>query len=150
MLVIVTAILLLRSGEFLQSREDYKDAREYRDLSDTIQEAVDGICASVAYHLWGGTVDPVSPSHIIGVESNKTARALLLLWPLYCASKSPGIKSTRQRWLKNALWYIGEGSKIPKAMALVRLPLVLQSFGTRTDHLNRQWTRRRAALFRTF
>ena len=51
--------------------------------------------------------------------------ALLVLWPLYCASKARGITTTQKGWMRNALWCIGVQAHIPKAMTLVRLPVLL-------------------------
>jgi hypothetical protein len=113
-ILIVAASLLMDSGEFLQSTKSYSGTREYIKLSRVIQEAVNGICASVLQLLSDNVRSTNGLDKIVSFSI-----ALLAIWPLYGAFAARGISTTQRRWIQAALWRIGEEARIPKALSLV-------------------------------
>ncbi|KAK9780167.1 putative Zn(2)-C6 fungal-type domain-containing protein [Seiridium cardinale] len=106
--LIITSSVLLRTGAYLHSGSNYKQTKEYRDLSQTIHHAVDSICGSLPAHSPKTTLDqPVAILH-----------GLLFLWPLHCASGAPGIAESQREWIRGILLSIGMQTHIPKALAL--------------------------------
>jgi hypothetical protein len=113
-ILIVAVSLLIDSGGFLQSTQSYSVTREYIKLSRVIQEAVNGICASVSQLL----PDNVRSTNDLDQDISRSI-ALLAIWPLYGAFAGHGVSTTQRRWIQAALWRIGEEARIPKALSLV-------------------------------
>ena len=125
---ILSAMFLLRCGDYLSSNETYALKREHANLCRTIQESADGICASVKFFLNNsngqqGNDDFRNPQCIDGMIpiSIKVLSGLLLMWPLYIVSKAPYISDSQRWWVKSTLQDIGERGRIPRALDLVRI-----------------------------
>jgi hypothetical protein len=146
-LLIITSSLLLRSGGFLHpdtTSTDYRNTREYMDLSHSIKIAVDSICSSL--YSYFGNYSKISPDarSTAEVGTIEVVCTLIAMWPLYCASKARGISVHQQEWIRNVLWNIGTRARIPKAMSLVRY-FILFPLGICSDPFCRQWHRHRKA-----
>jgi hypothetical protein len=112
--------LLSRIGTFLHSNINYRETRECIDLSLSTQDAVNGICSSVASYLGSEIEESPNTGQTEEVGPFQLFYALLVMWPLYCASKARGIAPNQRDCIKNMLWRIGVKTLIPKAMSLVR------------------------------
>lgn len=125
-LMLMIGDFLLRTGRFLYSGTTRPNVRESTALTRTIREAVEGICASVAYyHGSSKTSSAIRERGEIDADSAwmhpsmKTLDALSLMWPLHCAiSTESGATKAQREWMKEVLIYIGWNMRIPKAMAL--------------------------------
>ncbi|KAM0262595.1 hypothetical protein ACHAQJ_001640 [Trichoderma viride] len=122
-LQIMTAAVLLKIGSFLYPDESYRRTREFTVLSNIIQEAVDGIRSSIAYYTG---LPSKAASDLSETSAIKTIQALMLMWPLSCASIAPGLAEHQRNWLREVLWMIGERCSIPKALSLA---------GTTEEHI---------------
>jgi hypothetical protein len=114
-LVIVTASLLIHSGAYHQAKCDYRDTKDCAKLVKALQEAIDGICASVSPLFTENTTGSARSSTIT------TTDALLTIWPLAAASVAYGITDIQRRHIQAIPWRIGEMARIPKALSLVVL-----------------------------
>jgi hypothetical protein len=100
-----------------------------------MKEAVDGICASVAYYYdysrtnitkssTASLPKPIERGSIAEQDSislsMSTMDALALTWSLHCAIAMRHVVAEDQReWMAQVLHYAGSRMRIPKAMALV-------------------------------
>ena len=82
-----------------------------------IQEAIDGICASVPQYLG---YSPDSDSHDLMMPSRVTLGANFLLWPLYVAGSSTSVSWTTRMWVVGRLEKIAEFSGIQQANFLAQ------------------------------
>jgi hypothetical protein len=116
-LQIMTATVLLKIGSFLYTDGTYCCTREFIILSNNIQEAVDKIFSSTTYYT---ELHFKAASNRSETPAIKSIQALMLIWPLSCASIAPGLTERQRNWLRDVLWMIGERCLIPKAFSLVR------------------------------
>lgn len=124
-LILVTGDFLLRSGRFLYSGTSRPNARETTTLNRMMKEAVDGICASVAYCYDDSKIkitereEAEADSAWVHTTSMKTLDALNLMWPLHCAiAMESGATEAQRDWMKKVLVDMGCRMRIPKAVAL--------------------------------
>ena len=114
---------------------------------DTIKTLVDGICASVPYHLdksplkgHHNAVSPISssnslmPSRLVGLapkvpsevptgaaDRKPPARAIALLHPLLVARRAPGIPADRKEWILNVVLAISNHFGVDGSMVEKKL-----------------------------
>ncbi|OKL57245.1 hypothetical protein UA08_07621 [Talaromyces atroroseus] len=128
-MLLITSDFMLRSGHFLYSGTSRSNTREATALSRTMEEAVDGICASVAYYYDYSRANNIKRVTIASPNdagkrdlvplSMTTMDALALTWSLHCAIAMRHVIAEDQRdWMKQVLYYTGSQMRIPKAMAL--------------------------------
>ena len=111
----------LRSASQLQAKP-----ATLQKLQSEIRELVDGLCASVPFHLSadlhhclqsGGTIgDLYSPGKALG--------GLLLMYPLYIASTLTLIPPEQRDWMKGRLRWIGKNMGIRQALMLANVRLM--------------------------
>lgn len=145
-MLLITCDFLLKAAQFLYSGTSRPNARESTMQSRMVKEAVDGICASVAFYYAqpqpravrsSGSQNPAILLSEQGEGENEytnigkdyssymaipmtTMSALNLMWPLHCAIGVEYVTPEPQRdWMKHVLYYTGAQMRIPKAMALV-------------------------------
>jgi hypothetical protein len=117
-LQLITADLLLLTGSFVHSGENYRETRECSILSNVIHEAEESICSAVPVILEAMPIQETGqPSEGIRIQIG----GFLVLWPLCCALKSPKISQPNQNWNQDILRSIGIDAFIPHASALVRI-----------------------------
>lgn len=123
-LVLITGDFLLKAGRFLYSGTSRPNARESIALARMMKEAVDGICASVAYYHDSSKTNSATRGETDAgsawmYTTMKTLDALNLMWPLHCAiATDSGATKAQQQWMKEVLMYMGFNMRIPKAVAL--------------------------------
>ena len=98
----------------------------HQRLQSEVQELVDGLCASIPFHLVadlpsclqrGGTIDDLNiPAKALG--------GLLLMYPLYIASTLPLVPSDQRAWMKGRLRWIGRCMGIRQATMLANVCLI--------------------------
>lgn len=116
--IIITADLLLRTGEYLSSCIAYAQEHERNKLNDTIREASSGIYNCVVYHWFDSTTYLPLNGNSSSTSGNMML-GLLFLWPLHCAKEAPGILMHQREGIEQMLWSIGTETRLPKAMMLV-------------------------------
>lgn len=120
-LQVMTSAALLKIGNILHPEARYQAKREFNALSHIIQEASDGICSITASYV---VLCSQPATDHLEMPQMRTTQALLLIWPLFCVSTAPGLTDGQKCWAREVLWAIGEQRSIPKALSLVRCPLV--------------------------
>ncbi|RDW85949.1 hypothetical protein BP5796_04274 [Coleophoma crateriformis] len=94
-------------------------------LQGEVNELVDGLCASVPFHL----VADLQSCLTVGSTSSaqftpgKALGGLLLMYPLYIASTLPTVPSKQQAWMQGRLRWIGTHMGIRQATMLANVGL---------------------------
>lgn len=96
-LELITADLLLSTGSFVHSGENYRQRRECSTLSNGIHEAKESICSAVPVIL---ETMPMQETGRPSEEIKIPIGGFLVLWPLCCALKSPKISQPIKKGFK--------------------------------------------------
>lgn len=144
-MTIICGLFLLRSGQFLDPDSGQIPSKKLKVLSQSVTEAIDGICASVPFFLSNGNLKSFQSFPFRDYRSVKTLHFLLLVWPLYVALQVPFVPESKLEWMRNMLLDLGIQGCIPKASAFVSY---VASWPSRTwaDSLNRLCWMKRASL----
>ena len=117
-LQLITADLLLSTGKFIHSGNNYEDTRECSIISSLIQEAGESICSAIPVIL---ETMPIQETDQPNDGMEVPIGGFLAFWPLCCALKSPKISQSQQDWIRRTLWSVGLKAFFPHASALVRM-----------------------------
>jgi hypothetical protein len=117
--VVIAANLLIQTGTSLERNQPFQATKAYAKLQQSIQEATDAIYASTVC-LFPGENDIMNGSNVNPHLSPAIIDGLVTIWPLHAAAVACGIREDRRRQIRALLWRIGELTKVPKALSLVR------------------------------
>ena len=136
---IFTQEIILNCLDWLMSNSQCEIEVERCEAVQVIQRMVDGICASVPFHLgvhgseeehMGLTIleDRLTKQNLFGRSRNgsRNVEALggyLLIWPLFVARNAASIPEIQRRWINGRLSWIGREHGLNQATVLSDLPI---------------------------
>lgn len=118
---IARAAELLLSTLMLRLGEDLSDSSAISDNMNTIDTITGDIIASVPYHLTEDLYDFVNGARIQIDKPGRTIGGLLIMHPLYVASRMPSIPTSTRNYLQRCLAWISSNMGIGHAGKLAQV-----------------------------
>jgi hypothetical protein len=112
-----------------------KESISYQKMRNEIQELVDGLCASIPFHLVADllTCLQTSNGHSASDVPGKALGGLLLMYPLYIASTLPLISTNQRNWMRGRLRWIGKNMGIQQATMLANVSFITVELSTSSN-----------------